>query len=516
MSKDIIKRNEFNLEHVVRQTTRFGQLLPFLCQEVLPGDTFDISITSLVRFMPLLAPAMSDIYGKMDLFFVPNRLLWKNWESFITGGEDGKDVSEMPYFDFSKSDNGVEAKSLFDNLGIGLGFKGKISALPIRGINLIWNEWYRNQNLQEKRVVSLEDGLDETTDSSIPFRNFEKDYFTCSFPYAQKGEPVIVPLGDIAPVKTGDDRYNNSDIQLKWNSSGTGTQNNIIGIYGNNGLESGTGIGGDGSAGALYGKLYPTNLYADLSQAQAATVDAIRQAFQVQKFQFMNLKGGSRYVEYIYNFYGVRSSDARVQRPELIASNTFNVMIQEVVQSSQSENQNTPTGTLYGKALASGNSGNIVKSFEEHGYLIGLYSIQPKTEYMQMVERSYTRFSRFDYYNPVFAFLGYQAIKNKEIYSKSDNPDEIFGFQGRYDEYRHRQSYNCGDLRSSLKFWTTGRDFDSQPLLNSSFINATNSSDRIFSNTVDDYLVVEFYNDITAFRPLPKDSDPGLIDHVYN
>lgn len=512
--KRMINRNQFNLDHTVTQSTRFGQLLPFYIQEVVPGDTLDMNFHSLVRFQPMLAPSMSDIYGKMDLFFVPYRLCWKNWENFITGGDDGKDTSVAPYFDFSSSTNGIENKSLFDYMGIGTGFKGKISALHTRAINLIWNEWYRNQNLQQKRAVSLEDGNDTVTDRSIPFRNFEKDYFTCAFPYAQKGDPVMLPLGSTAPVIFEDEASASNPIKEVgvYSMDGTrmsGAQAHDMKIGSNGNL----GFGNDAVGGFKLPVGFSANT--DLSVATAVSVEDLRKAFQIQKFQFMNLKGGSRYVEYIYNFYGVRSSDARVQRPELIASNTFNVLINEILQTSQSNAQNTPTGTMYGHAIASGNSGVIQKSFEEFGVVIGLYSIQPKTSYLQMVERSHTRFSKFDYYNPCFAFLGYQGIKNKEIYSKSTNPDGLFGFQGRYDEMRHRQSYVCGDMRTSLKFWTTARDFESQPLLNSSFINATNSSDRIFADTVDDYLIVDFYNDVTAYRPLPKDSDPGLIDHVY-
>lgn len=503
-NKRMINRNDFNLDHTVDQTTKFGQLLPFLIQEVVPGDTMKINTDCLIRFMPMTSPAYADIYGKMDLFFVPNRLVWKNWENFITGGEDGKDNSVAPYVQYT--DGGLPAKSLYSYLGVGDGYKGAISALPARAINLIWNEWYRDQNLQDKRAVSLEDGLDNTTDTTIPFRNFEKDYYTCAFPYAQKGDPVILPLGSTAPVKSNNNVINFTD----------GTQNGYL--YTSSAMSTGftTNVmahGMSNSQAFRFGN--ETGLQADLSEATASTVEDIRKAFQIQKFQFLNLRGGSRYVEYIYNYYGVRSSDARVQRPELIASNTFDIQINEVLQTSDSTQQNTPTGSMYGHGIGTGETGIIEKSFEEHGFLIGLYSIQPRTSYMQMVERHFTRFSKYDYYNPTFAFLGYQAIENKEIFSKSSNPNGVFGFQGRYDEMRHRQSYVCGDFRGNLKYWNCVREFDSQPLLNSSFINATNSSDRIFQDTVDDYILCKFYNNIDAFRPLPKDSDPGLIDHIY-
>lgn len=508
-NKRMINRNEFNLDHTVDQTTKFGQLLPFLIQEVVPGDTMKINTDCLIRFMPMTSPAYADIYGKMDLFFVPNRLVWKNWENFITGGEDGKDNSVAPYVQYTEG--GLPAKSLYTYLGVGDGYKGAISALPARAINLIWNEWYRDQNLQDKRAVSLEDGLDNTTDTTIPFRNFEKDYYTCAFPYAQKGDPVLLPLGSTASVLSNG---KTPDIVVGGVSGKLTQRYNLI-----TGPESGVSLGNtSGPSGIPTGQVTfgsETGLYADLTRATASTVEDIRKAFQIQKFQFLNLRGGSRYVEYIYNYYGVRSSDARVQRPELIASNTFDIQINEVLQTSDSTQQNTPTGSMYGHGIGTGETGIIEKSFEEHGFLIGLYSIQPRTSYMQMVERHFTRFSKYDYYNPTFAFLGYQAIENKEIFSKSTNPSGVFGFQGRYDEMRHRQSYVCGDFRGNLKYWNCVREFDSQPLLNSSFINATNSSDRIFQDTVDDYILCKFYNNIDAFRPLPKDSDPGLIDHIY-
>lgn len=514
----MIHRNGFDLGHVVTQSTKFGKLLPFLIQEVVPGDSMEFDINCLVRFQPMLAPTMSDIYGKMDLFFVPNRLIWKNWENFITGGEDGKDTSVAPYIEFASDGDGVPAKSLFDYMGICTGFKGNISAFVPRAINLIWNEWYRDQNLQDKRAISLDDGKDTTTDTSICYRNFEKDYYTCAFPYAQKGDPVRLPLGSTAPVLFG-----------STGTPATVTPLNVLGSDGDFLNRGSTAIHAVYTANTDAG-LYTTtssdsvgtgskrvyvNSYADLSEATASTVEDIRKAFQIQKFQWLNLKGGSRYVEYIWNYYGVRSSDARVQRPELIASNTFNVQINEVLQTSQTSGETTPTGTMYGHAISAGSSGKITKSFDEHGIVIGLYSIQPKTQYMQMVERQHTRFSRYDYYNPCFAFLGYQAILNKELYGLSANPDDVFGFQGRYDEMRHRQSYSCGDFRTSLKYWTLTREFSEQPLLNDSFITAANSSDRIFADTTDDYLLCDFYNDIFAYRPLPKDSEPGLIDHVY-
>lgn len=521
----MIHRNQFDLGHVVTQSTKFGKLLPFLIQEVVPGDSMEFDINCLVRFQPMLAPTMSDIYGKMELFFVPNRLIWKNWEPFITGGEDGKDTSIAPYIEFPSDGAGVPAKSLFDYMGICTGYKGKISAFVPRAINLIWNEWYRDQNLQDKRAISLEDGLDTITDTSICYRNFEKDYYTCAFPFAQKGDPVRLPLGISAPVSIkGDGKV----LGLQTTSGNYGLVNwpsNTIYLGGEStnygksisdpvsgtldlGRKEGVGITKDSTKSGLIG-------VADLSNATAATVEDIRRSFQIQKFQWLNLKGGSRYVEYIWNYYGVRSSDARVQRPELIASNTFNVQVNEVLQTSQTSGETTPTGTMYGHAISAGSSGKITKSFDEHGIVIGLYSIQPKTQYMQMVERQHTRFSRYDYYNPCFAFLGYQSILNKELYGLSANPDDVFGFQGRYDEMRHRQSYSCGDFRSNLKYWTLTREFKEQPLLNDSFITAKNSSDRIFADTTDDYLLCDFYNDIFAYRPLPKDSEPGLIDHIY-
>lgn len=519
----MIHRNAFDLGHVVTQSTQFGKLLPFLIQEVVPGDSMEFDINCLVRFQPMLAPTMSDIYGKMELFFVPNRLVWKNWESFITGGEDGKDTSISPYIEFPNDGDGVPAKSLFDYMGICTGYKGKISAFVPRAINLIWNEWYRAETLQDKRAISFDDGKDTTTDTSICYRNFEKDYYTCAFPFAQKGDPVRLPLGTTAPVaiagngkalglKTFNGTYglvNASGLAFAGNSSMY--NKNVTDTYegtadvGNN---IPVGVTDDATKSGLTG-------VADLSLATASTVEDIRKAFQIQKFQWLNLKGGSRYVEYIWNYYGVRSSDARVQRPELIASNTFSVQVNEVLQTSQTSGESTPTGTMYGHAISAGSSGKITKSFDEHGIVIGLYSIQPKTQYMQMVERQHTRFSRYDYYNPCFAFLGYQAILNKELYGLSATPEAVFGFQGRYDEMRHRQSYTCGDFRTSLKYWTLAREFSEQPLLNSSFITAQNSSDRIFADTVDDYLLCDFYNDIFAYRPLPKDSEPGLIDHVY-
>lgn len=511
-----VNKNVFNLSHHVASSFKFGQLIPFLCEEVIPGDMFDIANKTLVRLAPLIAPVMHEIKGKIDYFFVPNRLLWENWEDFITGGDDGKDVSVFPTMT-----KAIEKGSLFDYFGltptVGEGTV-TFSALQIRAYNKIWNEWFRDQNLQEKRVVSVADGDDTTTDVSLAYRNYEKDYFTCAFPYAQKGDPVYLPLGTSAPV-IGNGKtlglYDGTNTGALFTS--TSDNNAKIDFAGAN-VDAGTIAGGATANNKLLG-LTPnkalSGAFADLSEATSATISDIRTAFQIQKFLFRSLRGGSRYVEHLLEFYGVVSSDARLQRPEYLGGSEFDVTISEVLQTSAGESDVTPTGSMYGHGIAANISTNVHKSFEEHGFIIGLVTILPKTEYMQMMERQWNRTGRYDFYNPVFANLGYQEILNKEIYSNSATPTTLFGFQGRYDELRHRESHVCGDFRDTLAHWHLARDFDSQPLLNESFIKSDQAPTRCFADYTDDYLWVWFQNDIKATRPLPAISNPGMIDHDF-
>jgi hypothetical protein len=503
------KKSVFDLSHERKFSMNMGDLVPILCLEVVPGDSFRLSLQQLVRMQPMLAPMMHRVNVTTHFFFVPNRLIWNEWEDFITGGDKGTAQPVFPVFHrvvpTAKSTLGLTSGSLSDYLGFPVSrlpsdnvIIPKFSQLPYRAYHLIWNEYYRDQNLQDPVDISFSSGFvalsavnpDSTNWANramaIQKRAWEKDYFTSALPYAQKGQELSLPFTGDAPVVSGD----NKPVHIS-----TRSPNNPNDHY----------IQTMGAQGEI--------LKADLTDISIAKINELRQAFQIQKWLEKNARGGSRYIEQILTHFGVKSSDARLQRPEYLGGGKTPVTISEVLQNSATEDT-SPQGNMAGHGISVGSTHSFKKSFEEHGFVIGLMSVLPRTAYFQGMPKIFNKFDRFDYYWPEFAHLGEQEVKLSELYydSTDQTNDETFGYQPRYSEYRFVNDSVHGDFQSSLKFWHMAREFDTKPALNASFVQA-NPTNRVFAVTDPQYpkLLVNTYANLQAVRPMPKYGNPGGI-----
>lgn len=514
------KLNKFNLSHIHSSTGDMGYLMPVDCIEVLPGDWFRIRNEYLVRFMATIAPVMHVFNVTLHWWYVPTRLLWKNWQDFITGGEDGQNASVLPKI-WSPNETGFLPGSLGNRLGAPANVpKIKVSAFPFRAYALIYNEWYRNEWLQEKLPVSLEDGNDTTTNTEIQKRLWQRDYFTQAQPSPQKGPDVTIALGGTAPV------------------SGTGKALGLRGYNDTSELTSGLiwnpalGLSAQGPSGASVGSsaasVLPSwtpatylgvtkdpsqsGLQADLSQASAVTINQLRYASAVQQYQESNALTGNRYAEFIPAMYGVYCPDASLQRPQYIGGMTSPMVISEVLQTSAT-NLESPQGNMAGHGVSAGVSDEIRFRATEFGYLMCLMSVMPRTAYFQGIPRWMSRETRYDFALPLFAHIGAQAIKNKEIYAQgNEDDDKTFGYTLNYDDYRYISNTVSGQLVSTLDYWTAARKFDNLPTLNAEFVKS-NPTTRIFAvedQPNNDHLVFQVAHHIKALRPLPKQGVPGL------
>ena len=494
-----------------------GALIPILCEEVVPGDTFKMNTEVLLRMAPLVAPVMHRVNVYTHFFFVPNRLIWSEWEDKITGGEDGLKNPVLPYIQLKDSNTDYfKSGSLADYLGCASNDNGnysldnKVNALPFRAYAQIWNDYYRDQNLQAKIAISKASGED-TSDILIKrVRNWEKDYFTSSLPWTQRGGDVSVPLTGEAIVKLDIGLGDRS--QSVFNSDGS-VNASVKGLY----AEGGTGkfINGD-----YQNQLIDPNdtLYADLSEGAGAPINELRRATRLQQWLEKNARGGARYIEQMLVHFGVRSSDARLQRPEYLGGGKSPVVISEVLQTAATD-ETSPQGNMAGHGISVGNSHGFKKFFEEHGFVIGIISVLPRTSYQQGTRRIFRKFDKFDYYFPSFANLGEQEVFRTELYNtyneSSENYNKVFGYQSRYAEYKYIPSSVHGDFRiedNGLDKWHMGRTFAAAPNLNGTFVSSIDVPQRNFAITdpAVPKLYVQVYNDLTAMRPLPFFSEPTL------
>ena len=520
-----IPRARFDLSHEVKTTLNQGELVPFYASEVLPGDKFKLSAEVFMRLMPLRSPAMQRMDVYTHFWFVPNRLVWDDWQEFITLGPDGLSAPVHPYLMLSDlSNNGfLGVGTVADYFGIpDVDANTRINALPFRAYQTIYNEFYRDQNLCAE-VEFNKDGGNADADlyqlCTIRKRAWRHDYFTSCLPFAQKGAPVSLPLGSTAPVvyshnglspsPSGLFRYAYPPVNSPMPNEAiklTGTDSSSSPIYVPNGTNP-----------PFSNISYDPNgtLEVDLSNATAATVADLRQAFQLQRFLERNARGGSRYIEALYHQFKVISSDARLQRPEYLGGGKSPVVISEVLQTSETT-ENNALGTLGGRGVSVGNSNNFKRFFEEHGWIIGIMSIMPKSSYMQGIHRQFSRLEALDYAFPVFAHLGEQEVLLKEIFATADEEqnETVFGYQERYAEYRFKPDVITGEFKTTLDFWHQGRIFSAAPALNQSFIECSPRYD-IFSVTdeTEHHFISQIYINCQAIRPLPRFGTPGLIDH---
>lgn len=490
------KKNVFDLTHDVKLSTNMGQLTPILTLEAVPGDKFDLSCESLIRFAPMIAPVMHRMDVTMHYFFVPNRILWENWEKFITEHNSEHVAPYLPMFAaWNTNETLVEAKSLktADYLGVPPipvdGTSATVSALPFAAYQCIYNEFYRDQNLIAPVNYKLTDGANDTDYARIAeltklrTRAWEHDYFTASLPFAQKGAAVDIPLGTIGGDANIYSSISNYDI--------TTTTTDIPVI-------------GDPTTDAT------TNLYAQTSglNVDPTTINDLRRAYKLQEWLEKNARGGTRYIENILTHFGVRSSDKRLQRPEYITGVKSPVVVSEVLNTT-GQDGGLPQGNMagHGISVTSGKSGSYY--CEEHGYIIGIMSVMPKTAYQQGIPRTFLKRDSLDYFWPTFANIGEQEVAKQELYAYTANAENTFGYVPRYAEYKYMPSRVAGEFRTSLNYWHMGRIFATEPNLNGNFVEC-DPTKRIFAveDPSTDVLYCHVLNKIKAVRPMPKYGTP--------
>lgn len=493
------KRNAFNLSHEKKLTMNFGELIPFYCQSVLPGDLFKCSNELLLRFAPMVAPIMHRVNVFTHYFFVPNRLVWENWKTFITGGPDGKQAPSHPYLYVDEQNKAITAPgSLLDYFGIPdvstktLTDTMRVNSIPFRAYQLIYNEYYRDQNLIPDVGVPVTDGIetDLNTVLTVRKRAWNRDYFDTALPWTQRGDDVLLPYNIT---------YKNPSLVL--NSAGA--------MQADGPLAS---IAGSLTGGA--GSVTPSQL--DNIESMEITVNDLRTTARLQEYLEKMARSGSRYVEQILALWGVISDDLQQSRPLYLGGNTQPVQISEVLATFQ--NETVAQGTMAGHGLSVGAGGAWKKYFKEHGYIIGLLSVMPRSSYMQGIPKDLiNKSSKFQYFTPDFANLGEQPVENQEIYwepSPSGSPNlennAVWGYQSRYAEYRFNNDTVHGEFKTSLNYWTMVRKFNALPSLNKEFIECTPTTDIWADTTGSHKLYVQLYNHVKAIRPIPLYAVPKL------
>ncbi len=552
-----IRRSRFRRNQSVKFSFNAGELIPFYVDEVLPGDTMQIDTSKLVRMQTLATPVMDNIYLDTYYFFVPNRLVWSHWRNFMGENTNAPWISDVEYSvpQVNAPSDGWPIGSIADYMGVPTQLNNfSVSDLPFRAYGLIWNEWFRDQNLQTPQYIPTNDAT-INTGKDVPNRgDIEsavqggwplpvgkyRDYFTSCLPAPQKGPDVLLPLGSVAPVFSDTilgsdqpglvpkdlylDRAGGSESKLaamsaSWYRYTPGstdlTLENGPANMGVNG--SGTAVS-DGTFNAN-GKLFPANLWTDLSVATAATINQLRLAFQIQKIYEKDARGGTRYIEIIANHFGVTSPDSRMQRPEYLGGNRMMINVNQVVQNSESAT--TPQGTTTAYSLTVDTHSDFTHSFVEHGFLIGVMCARYDHTYQQGLERFWSRKNRFDYYWPTLANIGEQPVYNREIYLRGDaNDDGVFGYQEAWADYRYKPSRVAGEMRSSaqnsLDVWHLADDYNTLPKLSPEWIAEDKTNvDRalaVTSTTANQFFGDIFIENIST-RPMPMFSVPGLIDH---
>lgn len=527
------RRNVFNLSYENKLTVNAGELIPIMCKPVVPGDKFRVNTEMLVRLAPLVAPMMHRVDVFTHYFFVPNRLVWDQWEDFITKGVDGSNAPVFPTLSLPSVVNTNFAHqawgdgSLWDYLGLPSlnqigqavfqtqspnGVKApigyKVSALPFRAYHLIYDEYYRDQNLTS--AVNLPTSSGDLAASAgsgyyiLHRRAWEKDYFTSALPWVQRGPEVTVPVQgtgenlDITLKNKAADQYFVSSSD----SRPTGSLEVVNGVLFANHESSSTSVGA---------YLSPDNFQVNVDEL-GVNVNDLRTSSALQRWFERNARSGSRYIEQILSHFGVRSSDARLQRPQFLGGGRTPISVSEVLQTSATDSV-SPQANMAGHGISAGVNHGFTRYFEEHGYIMGIMSIRPRTGYQQGVPKDFRKFDNMDFYFPEFAHLGEQEIKNEELYLNPNDVDNegTFGYTPRYAEYKYSQNEAHGDFRGDMAYWHLNRIFTAKPNLNTTFVEC-NPSNRVFATaeTSDDKYWVQIYQDIKALRLMPKYGTPIL------
>lgn len=509
------KQSTFDLSHDHKTSFNMGELVPTTVMDVIPGDRITIGVENMLRFAPLVSPVMHKVRVATHYFFVPNRLLWPEWDQWVTGDSD----VEPPYFRF----NNMPTGSLGDYLGFNLSADGPLintSPLAVAAYNLIYDDFYRDQNLQDKVFEPLIPGNNANyvlAAATPPQRRaWQHDYFTSCLPFAQKGDEVLIPIGDFNDVSVDLDSPDGAPTQLLTDAnSDTGISNTGLSDMATNNAGEITYQSGAGKV-----NLDPNGtLKARTSEltAEAASITNLRRAFRLQEWLERNARGGTRYVENILSHFGVRSKDSRMNRPEFIGSSRQNMTISEVLSTAQTvvAGGENPVGQMAGHGVSIGGGNQFSYTATEHGFIMGIISVTPDTAYQQGIPRMHTRFDRLDYAWPTFAHIGEQPVLNKEVYhgagATEAQQEETFGYIPRYSEYRYMPSRVSGLMRTELAYWHLGRIFDNPPQLNEEFIECEPSK-RIFAVTEEseDTIYAHIFNNIRATRKLPKYGTPHM------
>ncbi len=538
------RRNAFNLSYESKLTLNMGELVPIMCMPVVPGDKFRVKTESLVRLAPLVAPMMHRVNVFTHYFFVPNRLVWNQWEDFITKGADGEDIPVLPSFRLSPDLVSSNPSQLFgdgtlwDYLGLpslkGIGgaeFPNpspngvsvpqnyRVSSLPFRAYQLIYNEYYRDQNLTEPVDISLLSGFEDTLHAlnllQLRRRAWEKDYFTSALPWLQRGPEVSVPIqgsGDTLDVKY----FGNTGKNQLWMDSNRRDFENGVAydsvFSAENSVKAARLVAVNGGVNNRAPELNPNGTLKVRVDEMGININDLRTSSALQRWFERNARGGSRYIEQILSHFGVRSSDARLQRPQFLGGGRMPISVSEVLQTSSTD-ETSPQANMAGHGISAGINNGFKHYFEEHGYIIGIMSITPRSGYQQGVPRDFTKFDNMDFYFPEFAHLSEQEIKNQELFVSEDTEynNGTFGYTPRYAEYKYHQSEAHGDFRGNLSFWHLNRIFEDKPNLNTTFVECK-PSNRVFatSETEDDKFWVQMYQDVKALRLMPKYGTPML------
>ena len=506
-----IPRSSFDRSFGYKTTLDSGYLVPFLVDEGMPGDTFTVNMTAIARLATPIFPIMDNLFMDTFYFAVPYRLVWDNWQKFNgeqTNPEDSTDFL-IPQSE-TTAVTGEISESLADYMGIPTGIPDlKFNSLHMRAYNLIYNEWFRDENLQQSLPVPMGDGPDDITNFKLTRRGKRHDYFTSSLPFPQKGDSIELPLGSAAPIAADAD----------WDDTAAVT--NLLTIEDPQGNVHEMNV----TQNSLLGSNIATGLapmYADLSGATAATINQLRQAFQIQKMLERDARGGTRYTEIIKAHFGVTSPDSRLQRPEYLGGGSTPVIINPIAQTAPDPiEENSDVGDLGATGTAMVRNHGFTKSFTEHCLIIGMVSVRADLTYQQGLNRMYSRQTRFDYYWPALSHIGEQAVLNKEIFAQgSADPtadEAVFGYQERFAEYRYYPSQITGKFRSNdpetLDAWHLAQDFATLPVLGDLFIEENPPVDRVIAVPTEPHFLFDSYIKMRTARPMPLYGVPGLIDH---